>query len=296
MKVNFYSSADFFDEGANFRILKASFLDCPMHYHDFVEFAYVHSGSAIHIIDGKSYEIRKGDLFIMNTNTPHEIAPSERQDGNFVVINCIFKPEFIDGALMDGDDFVRQAHLFFFNHLSKEPSHFGFIQILGEETRQFESLISDMYSEYLVKADGYEAIIRSYLTAMIIKIFRSYQAEHTQNQSLRTIRNQMVENVAAYIAGHYAENLTLEELAGKAFLSPTYFSKVFKECTGQTITQFIRSRRIDAACALLLGGQLPVAGIAERVGYQDVSSFYEAFRKATGLSPKQYIAEKARTE
>lgn len=288
MKGNFYSAADFFEDGANFRILESCFGDCPLHYHDFVEFTYVLSGKAIHIIEGVSYSIRKGDLYIINTHTPHEIAPAPGSEERFAVLNCLFKPDFLDHALTGGDDFVATAHQFFFEHLTGDRVGPPYIQILGGKPFQFEPIIQDMYSEYLIKADGYTAIIKSYLTALIVKIFRAYQAEHTENQTLSAVRNQMVENVAEYVRQHYMDNLTLEELAGRAYLSPAYFSKIFKDSTGMTLSRFIRSRRIEAACKLLAGGQGTVTEVAQAVGYQDLSSFYEAFRKCTGMSPRRY--------
>lgn len=285
--MEFYSSEAFFEKGSNFRIMTTSFLDCPMHYHDFVEFAYILSGSAFHVIDGKKYKICKGDLFIMNTNTPHEIVRCEDNSENFVVLNFIFKPEFLDSRLSEGDDFVSRSHAFFFD-LTNDLSGSAFIQLLGEETHQFKSLLDDMYRECSAKADGYEAIIRAYLTAMIVKIFRIYREENTANSSIRTIRNEMVGNAVEYIRQNYARNISLEELANRAYLSPTYFSRVFKECTGRTIPQYIRDLRVGEACRLLTESQMPVAEIAGKVGYNDMSSFYDAFRKVTRLSPGQY--------
>ncbi len=67
-----------------------------MHCHDFVEIAYVANGSGIHMLEGKSLEVSRGDLFIINQDKPHSFYPVDRiNSGRLIVYNCMFMPEFI---------------------------------------------------------------------------------------------------------------------------------------------------------------------------------------------------------
>ena len=102
------------------------------------------------------------------------------------------------------------------------------------------------------------------------------------------IIDRRIEDIKAYIRVHYAEKLTLKDLADRANLSTTYLSGLFSHEAGQTISTFIRQTRIDHAQLLLHYMSLPVTDIAYQCGYQDISYFIKEFRKETGCSPAQY--------
>ena len=53
-----------------------------LHGHDFIEIAYVASGKGIHLVGEKSYEVTRGDLFVIDYNTLHEFRPAENPDSN----------------------------------------------------------------------------------------------------------------------------------------------------------------------------------------------------------------------
>ncbi|MCZ7645100.1 MAG: helix-turn-helix transcriptional regulator [Planctomycetota bacterium] len=77
----------------------------------------------------------------------------------------------------------------------------------------------------------------------------------------------------------------MENLAERAYLSPEYFSKVFKRLTGQTPIEFINALRLDKAKQLLADPALPVTEIAFRTGFHDANYFTRQFKKAEGVSP-----------
>lgn len=88
-----------------------------------------------------------------------------------------------------------------------------------------------------------------------------------------------------------AADLTLDDLAGTAAMSPHHFARAFKAATGKSPLQYVIARRIEAARVLLATTALPVAEIAHRVGYDDVSRFGQHFKRATGATPARYRAQ-----
>jgi AraC family transcriptional regulator len=88
-----------------------------------------------------------------------------------------------------------------------------------------------------------------------------------------------------YIEAHLEEDLSLEALAGIAALSPFHFSRSFKAATGVPPHKYLMLRRVERAKVFLATTKLPVAEIAFRVGYQDVSRFTSVFRRETGVTP-----------
>ncbi|QAY67996.1 response regulator [Paenibacillus protaetiae] len=101
--------------------------------------------------------------------------------------------------------------------------------------------------------------------------------------------NRAVEKIKQYILEHYTEELELQRLAEFVFLTPSYLSKLFKTETGETITDYIISVRIQQAKLLLRRDHnLKTYEIGERVGYADPAYFTKVFKKTTGKTPKEY--------
>ena len=91
-----------------------------------------------------------------------------------------------------------------------------------------------------------------------------------------------------YINSNYMYKITLQDMAGHVFLSPSYFSKLFKDETGQTPTSFLTGVRIDASKRLLLDPNLSIVDITEMAGFDNQSYFTRVFKKAEGQTPNQY--------
>jgi AraC family transcriptional regulator len=91
--------------------------------------------------------------------------------------------------------------------------------------------------------------------------------------------------VVAQIADRLSDNLSLEQLAGEAGMSPFHFSRAFKAAVGKSPLQYIIGTRVAQAQTLLKTTRMPVAEVAFRVGYADVSRFGQHFRRQTGTTP-----------
>ncbi|MGM0432018.1 MAG: helix-turn-helix domain-containing protein [Spirochaetota bacterium] len=102
-----------------------------------------------------------------------------------------------------------------------------------------------------------------------------------------------LERALHYIHTHYAERITLEEAAEYAALSPTYFSKVFKEEIGVNFTRYINQIRVNHAKTLLKTTPCTLIEIAGLVGFEDQSYFSRVFKQELGISPGKYRAKSA---
>ncbi|MBP3382277.1 MAG: helix-turn-helix domain-containing protein [Clostridia bacterium] len=91
-----------------------------------------------------------------------------------------------------------------------------------------------------------------------------------------------------HIGAHYAERLTLEEMADMVYISPAYLSRVFKDETGSTFNQYLNRVRVTKAKELLRDRQLKLTDICLMVGYEDQSYFTRVFKKLEGISPGRY--------
>ncbi len=98
----------------------------------------------------------------------------------------------------------------------------------------------------------------------------------------------LVGQTMAYVKENYDKRITLDELAGKVYLSKSYLCSVFKEETGMSIIAYINRIRVQKSKQLLADSRLNMSMIASKCGFQDQSYFTKIFKRETGLSPKQY--------
>ena len=91
-----------------------------------------------------------------------------------------------------------------------------------------------------------------------------------------------------YIDQHYTENIKLETIAADLFFSTHYISHEFKNFFGMAPIQYLISRRIGEAHALLLQSDMPISAIAQKIGYTNINNFYIQFKKAKGISPSEF--------
>lgn len=91
-----------------------------------------------------------------------------------------------------------------------------------------------------------------------------------------------------YIDAHYAERITLEDLARKVYLSVPYLSMIFKREIGSSFNQYLNQVRINKSKALLRCGSLRITDISIAVGFEDQSYFTKVFKRFTGVTPNQY--------
>jgi len=97
--------------------------------------------------------------------------------------------------------------------------------------------------------------------------------------------------VLEYVRQHYAETIKIEDLAQLVHLSTSQFERRFRKLFQCTPLQHITQVRIRAACHLLSSGHDTVASIALDVGFYDHSHFTRSFKKAMGVSPREYRAQ-----
>ncbi len=91
-----------------------------------------------------------------------------------------------------------------------------------------------------------------------------------------------------YVKRNYMKKITLEEVASYVYLSPSYFSKIFKEEMGRNFNSYLNHIRIEMSKRLLMDDSVVLVDVSNIVGYEDQSYFSKVFKKVTGVSPGKY--------
>lgn len=100
--------------------------------------------------------------------------------------------------------------------------------------------------------------------------------------------NEIVSKAKRFISEHLGDNLSVATLAEKFYVSPNYFSRLFKRVEGEGCNEYIVRKRIEKSKTLLETTTLKTGRIAMAVGYNDTNYFSLAFKKHTGVSPTKY--------
>ncbi len=139
-------------------------------------------------------------------------------------------------------------------------------------------------------SDGIEACVTMQETALLQRKMVQAYCDLVRTHSVKGY-SPLIQQVMNDIFLHMDGEFSLHSLAERAGVSDSYLSARFKEETGDTLSKWIREKRIDRAKGLLLRDSLTIAQVAEQVGILDVSYFIRLFRKEIGMTPGEFRAK-----
>ena len=156
--------------------------------------------------------------------------------------------------------------------------------------KRFVDVFEEMIEETLSKRPNYEVLCISKLLYLFSLIQRD-DAE-TNNSYSRNWKG--IAQAVQHMNRYCDQNLQLGDYAAMCHMSKYHFLRVFKAVTGTTPLEYRNAIRIDHAKELLGNGNFSISEISESLGYSSLAYFSATFKKATGLSPKEYCANGAK--
>ncbi len=282
-----YFLKDFTREGERLTIHRSVYIEgyLPVHDHDFLEIFYVEDGCGYHFLNGNRTELKKGDLVFLSYHSSHTF---EALDDSFRWINIDFYSDFIDGSLINEYNSSEIIKLSVFKSMFDDENGVSATDIVIQNAQEeFETLILEMEREYNAKKYGYVQILKNYLLAVLTKIFRNTMQREYRDQN-RLNNDNLIELVMEELDRNIDSEVNLQVLAQKAYLSPKYLSRVFKQHVGISFKEFIQQKRIDKACEFLASTDLSITDVMINIGYSDPKSFYKIFKRFKNMTPSEY--------
>jgi AraC family transcriptional regulator len=162
-------------------------------------------------------------------------------------------------------------------------------EVRGDE--RLARLARDLADELREEAAGQGLVVSALVEQALVHLLRRY-ANLRRSAHLELSRAGLVDRrirlAVELMHAHLGRDLSLEEIASAAHLSPFHFARLFKKLTGATPHTYLAGLRAARAQQLLAETDLPVTEVGARVGYMSSSHFARAFRQATGISPRAY--------
>ncbi|MNI11218.1 HTH-type transcriptional activator Btr [compost metagenome] len=256
------------------------------HTHDFIELVFVVSGSAVHHMSGHRYQLKAGDVFVLEPNVYHSYRGDSTTEA--VVYNVLFDPGLLRkelDALMQMSSFI---HFFYFLPFMRRSASFIQYQPLQpDEKATIEAHLETIWGEYMGKREGYQLLIKTRWIECLVWLSRYMKADmHAEETSVSD--REWIDSVRHFIEQHYQQNLTLTQISRISGMSVSAFTAKFKSATGSSLLDYKHEIQIRNACELLSDTNHKVLDVGHEVGFNDISFFNKIFRKHRGLTPREY--------
>ncbi len=251
-----------------------------MHGHDdFSELVIVLNGSATHIVNNERFEIKKGDVFVMNEGTVHGYENPK----DFKICNIMFRTATFISENYDIRSLAGFHALFLLE--PKYNSENGFKSRLKLPPASFadiEHIIKTALEEYKGDSHGRKTMVRSYFLQLAVLLSRIY-GSNVHHKEIEGISK-----TAAFMESHYMDDISINELLTVSHYSQRHFIRLFSATYNTTPQQYLLSIRIRHACSMLREKKLSVTEIATRCGFNDSNYFCRIFKKNIGVTPSTY--------
>lgn len=216
------------------------------------DLTFVLGGEAIYFINGEKKHLKKGDAIFINAGETRKAYTFKENP----MVCTAFAFDVIEGDL------------------SALPKFFNW-----ENNYKLKMYFKEFYSEWIQQEENYKTKSNAMLALIICEVLSLANSKNS---------NPHVEKMKKYIAGHFAEKITVEEIAQKCKLHPAYCGVLFKEYTGMSILKFTNTLRVNLAKNMLMENDLSVGEIADLVGFFDLYYFSKTFKNLVGISPLAY--------
>lgn len=269
----------YMDEG--FRVLiQRNVKDVEKHTHNFVEFAYVFSGKCVHYVDGIEYPAQKGDLLFINSGSEHTIKSNDC----VTYADILLKPEYISDSLTNNENVFSLLNLDGFEEFSDIINIENcLVNFSGDERRMIEMFINLLVDEEEVIKPAVNIMLKSGINMLLTLIFRKMSLPMKYSFG-------MDYNLLIYIKENSVSGITLPDIAQKCGYSTAHFSRLFKEFSGINFSDYVTNCKIEEACKLLKGSDMPVEEIIFNCGFTNRTRFFKVFTEKMGMTPKKYRA------
>ena len=254
-----------------------------IHKHIEFEISLILKGTGIYDTKTGTYDIRPGDIFLYSTNEYHCITDIFERNGigHMELLNLHFQPSFVWSI---GNEYLANSYLKIFFNRSK-----NFQNRLDRDNPAILRLTEQMISikeEFENKEYDYDICIKTKILELMITIHRNFSITEENSMYIPNQLYERIETALNFMDQNYCSDLSLSDIASKAFMSRTYFCSMFKEMNGLTPWEYINIKRINKAVDLLKSSDLSISSVATQCGYNNMANFSRIFKQITGTTPK----------
>ena len=256
------------------------------HWHEEAELTLITEGEGLYQIDLVDYEVKKGDILFVLPLLLHSVSLAQPQNEEMISETYVFHLNFLGGNSTD----ICSTRYFvpIMNHelilpYLITPKHPAYVSI-----RKIFCQIASLYNE---EVPGYELALKG-LFLQVIFLLLQYSTKQAKNVLPEEgTPADKLKNVLDYIEIHYAQTISVEELAKICCFSEYHFMRFFKKHMNMTCVEYVNNVRLEKAVELFEQGNTSILEVSLSVGFHNLSYFHRAFKNKYGMTPRSFIKE-----
>lgn len=243
--------------------------DFSYHYHDFHKIIVFISGKVTYHIEGKAYHLKPRDILLVSQGAIHkpEIDPSVPYERYIFWIRDDLSCQELNTCFQKAND-----------------RSFNLVRADSALQERLKDLLPEIEQTLQNKHFGDTVLRNALFTQFMIYINRIFLRTSSSPDKKAYSSDTQVEQLLKYINRNLSENLSIDQLAKRFFLSKYHMMRKFKNETGYTIHNYITSKRLLMARSLISQG-IPVMKAALASGFRDYTTFVRAYKKQFGKAP-----------
>ena len=227
---------------------------------------YIMSGEKKFHIDNEVYDVHPGDMFLINQREFHYFSQVNTEESQERIV-CFIYPDFLKAACTELTDLTACFHC--------DNSIRHKLVLSEKEQARFMHMVEKLSGE----EHGQDVLDYGLFLEMMVfvnRIVQSRKQSGSEEAIVFTPQSKQLKEILAYINLHITEDIPLEAIAERFFISPSYLCRVFKNCTGTTIHRYITAKRIMMAKDLLSEGYTCLEA-SSMSGFKDYNGFFKSF-------------------
>ena len=261
-----------------FRYKDANPKDVALHHHDFYEIYFFISGSVLYNIENRSYLLTPGDILLIQPMQLHQPIFSGKS-GSYERIVLWLDRNFMEQFGIEGENLSACFH-------SARPGYAGLLRPDEHIRQKIQYLLELLLQEQDSQEYGHAISSLAYLALILSQLCRLSSQEPLEVDASDVSR--VVYDVLEYINENFSEDLSLDTLANRFFISKYHLSREFTRVTGCSVHRYVTQRRLITAKQMMSEG-ISTTSVCQHCGFGDYSSFYRAFKAAYQISPREFV-------
>ena len=266
------------------------------HRHTYLQMVYIRRGQLTHVSGSHLNELRCGDLLLMPPYTPHYFIPDPEH--SFELAEFEFSAEFIDSGLADGVPYDDNRVLSWLERYTDGHS-FPLVSLTGSLRFEVENVLTEIGREYNERKTGSDAVIHGLACKLITLQRRAIEQEGSEQgrELLYERHREVLIRSLDFIRENYTRDITVQDAANVAIMSPSYYRQYFKLLTKKTFTEYLNGLRVAHSITLIRQNpRMKIVDICYASGFSNISHFNRTFLKITGVTPKAFRSHSASWE
>lgn len=247
-----------------------------LHQHKEIQISYIISGEGTYIIGDNVGDFKKGDIFVIGENLPHVFKSDEASKQNVAMISIFFSKNSF------GDDFFNLPE---FQHMQTFFEDLA----LGVQIKSLKEEITQLIEKF-----DRESKFEQFITFMQL-LNKMCAAKRTPLSSIINLKKyagnegKRMSDIFQYTMNNFQQEITLNEVADIANMTPNAFCRYFKQRTNKTFVNFLIDIRIGNACKLLAkNNDFSITEISYKSGFNNLANFNRKFKAIKGITPSEY--------